>query len=46
METNQVDTMTVSFYIFTFHHGFMHFHCIFYKDSFYECIAMFSTEEK
>lgn len=46
MQTSQVCTVTVSFHIFTFNHAFIHFYFMFYNDSFYELIAVFSTEEK
>ena len=36
--------MTVSFHISKFNHAFIHFYYMFYNDSFYEFIAMFSRK--
>ena len=45
MQNHQAGTATVSFYIFTFNHVFIHFYSLFYNDFFYEFIAMFSTKK-
>lgn len=45
MQNHQAGKATVSFYIFTFNHAFIHFCSLFYNDFFYEFIAMFSTKK-